>query len=368
VHVAKESGLSKAIRDAVEAITVPVLATILGLIVGTVFILLAGKDPVQAYIAFAQAVAGTPRAFGETLVSTIPLIFTGLAVSLAFRSGLFNIGVEGQYLVAQIASVVVGYAIKMPATWPPFIAGMLHVTLAVSAGALAGAAWAGIVGLLKALRGVHEVINSIMLNYIALFLCGWLLNNYLRASSGQASSHAVQPTAALTQGLIEGSRLHTGLWIALAAALVVWVILWKTPAGYEIRSVGLAPGAAEYAGISVAKNTVLAMALSGALAGLAGAVQTLGVNRKFFETTAFVGYGFDGIAVALVGRNHPLGVILAALLFGALARGGPQMQAAAGVPKAVIYIVQGTVIFFVAAEGIWRFLKNRKLKAEVKSA
>ncbi len=366
--MAKESGLSRVVHEAVEAVSIPVLATIVGMIVGTVFILIAGKSPIQAYTAFAQAVAGSPRAFGETLVSTIPLIFTGLAVSLAFRSGLFNIGVEGQYLVAQIAAVVVGYAVKMPEGLSPGLAGLFHVTLALLAGTAAGAFWASIAGLLKAFRGVHEVINSIMLNYVALFLGSWLLNAYLKGSSGQGSSQPVQATAALTQGLIEGSRLHTGLWIALVAAFVVWIILWKTPSGYEIRAVGLSPGAAEYAGISVGRNIVLAMALSGALSGLAGAVQTLGVNRRFFETTAFVGYGFDGIAVALVGRNHPLGVILAALLFGALERGGPQMQAAAGVPKAVIYIVQGTVIFFVAAEGIWRFLRNRKVKTEVKTA
>jgi ABC-type uncharacterized transport system permease subunit len=358
--VANDSKAAKALREAGQAIGIPVLATMLGLLIGTLFILVAGKDPLRAYEAFAQAVAGSPRAFGETLVSTIPLIFTGLAVALAFRSGLFNIGVEGQYLMAQIATVVVGYKITAP--------GFIHPVLALLAGALAGALWAVIAGLLKAFRGVHEVINSIMLNYIALFICNWLLNAYLRAGSGQASTHPVAPTAELAQGLIEGSRLHTGLWLALIAAVVVWVILWKTPLGYEIRAVGLSPGAAEYAGISVAKNIVLAMALSGALAGMSGAVQTLGINRKFFETTAFVGYGFDGIAVALVGRNHPLGVVLAALLFGALERSGPVMQATAEVPKAVIYVVQGTVIFFVAAEGIWRFMRNRKTKTEVKTA
>ncbi|MFZ5827392.1 MAG: ABC transporter permease [Bacillota bacterium] len=358
--MARETGLPKAIREGLEAVAIPLLATVLGLVVGTIFILVAGKDPILAYQAFARAVAGSPRGFGETLVSTIPLIFTGLAVSLAFRSGLFNIGVEGQYLVAQIATVVVGYTVSAP--------GYIHPALAILAGALAGALWATIAGLLKAYRGVHEVINSIMLNYVGLYLCNYLLNAYLRAGSGQASTHPVAKTAELAQGLIEGSRLHTGLYIALLAALVVWVILWKTPAGYEIRAVGLSPGAAEYAGISVARNIVLAMALSGALAGMAGAVQTLGVNRRFFETTAFVGYGFDGIAVALVGRTHPVGVVLAALLFGALDRGGPLMQATAGVPKAVIWIVQGTVIFFVAAEGIWRFLRNRKLKKEVQTA
>ncbi|HEY3365606.1 MAG TPA: ABC transporter permease [Symbiobacteriaceae bacterium] len=354
--------IGKWLKAASEALTVPVLATALGLLVGTLFILLAGKNPLEAYAAFAQAVAGEPRMFGETLVSSIPLVFTGLAVMLAFRCGLFNIGVEGQYLLAQVFAAWAGFALVLP--------GWLHPVVAMLAGMVAGALWASIVGLLKAYRGVHEVISSIMLNYTGLYLSHYLLLYYLRDPGGAfgAATPAIRPTAALTQGLIAGSRLHTGLWVALLAAFLVWVFLWKTPAGYEVRAVGLAPGAAEYGGISVAKNIVLAMALSGALTGLAGAVQTLGLNGKFYEPGGFVGYGFDGIAVALVGRNHPVGVVLAALLFGALERGGPIMQAVAGVPRAVIWVVQGTVIFFVAVEGLWRFLQRRRAAQEVKAA
>jgi ABC-type uncharacterized transport system permease subunit len=348
------SWLSGLLRE----LAVPLAATILGLLVGTLFILIAGKDPVVAYGAFAKAVAGQPRMIGETLVETIPLIFTGLAIALAFRSGLFNIGVEGQYLVAQVAAAWVAYALPLP--------GWLHPAVAMVAGMAAAALWAIIPGLLKAYRGVHEVINTIMMNWIALFFVQWLVTGPLRAPGGSgAATRAALPTAVLTQGLIQGSRLHAGLWIGLVAAVVVWFFLWKTPAGYEIRAVGLSPGAAEYAGINVAKNIVLAMALSGALAGLAGSVQTLALNGKLYVPSGLPGYGFDGIAVALVGKNHPVGVVLAALLFGALARGGPMMQAVAGVPKAVIWIVQGTVIFFVAAEGLWRFRRNRKVKAEV---
>lgn len=343
-----------------RGLAVPVVATLLGLLVGTLFILLAGADPVTAYQAFGHAVFGEPRMFGETLVSTIPLIFTGLAVALAFRCGLFNIGVEGQYLVGQLAAAWVGYRFVLP--------GVVHPAFAMLAAMAAGAVWAGIAGLLKAYRGVHEVINTIMLNYIGLYFTNWLLMAYLREPSGAAgaATPTVRPTAALAQGLIQGSRLHAGLWIGLVAAAIVWFFLWKTAAGYEIRAVGLSPGAAEYAGINVAGNIVLAMALSGALAGLSGGVQTLAIAGRFYEPSGFAGYGFDGIAVALVGRNHPFGVVLAALLFGALERGGPAMQAIAGVPKAVIYIVQGSVIFFVAAEGLWSFLKNRHTAKEVK--
>lgn len=352
--------LKTLLSQAVDSLTVPVLSVVAGLLMGTLFILIAGKDPVKAYQAFATAVAGEPRMIGETLVSSIPLVFTGLAVALAFRCGLFNIGVEGQYLVAQLATAWAGVSLQLP--------GWLHPAVALLVGMLAAAAWASIAGLLKAYRGVHEVINTIMLNYIGLWLGNWLLLTYLRAPSNTGSAtFPVKETALLTQGLIAESRLHPGLWIALGAAALVWFFLWRTPAGYEIRAVGLSPGAAEYGGINVKANIVLAMALSGALGGLAGGVQVLGVTHRFFEPMGFVGYGFDGIAVALVGRNHPLGVVLAAVLFGALERGGPLMQAAADVPKAVVWIVQGTVIFFVAAEGLWRFLKQRKARSEVKA-
>jgi simple sugar transport system permease protein len=354
--------LWSALRGALGQLAVPLVAVVLGLAVGTVFILLAGLDPIAAYKALWTAVAGKPRNFGETLVSTIPLIFTGLSVALAFRCGLFNIGAEGQYLVGQLATAVVGYAIALPTGVHPFVA--------MVAGMLAGALWASIVGLLKAYRGVHEVINSIMLNYTAIFFTHYLLMGFLRdpKAIGGAATRPVLDTAALAQGLIAGSRLHAGLWIALFAAFAVWFFLWRTPYGYEIRAVGFAPGAAEYAGISVKKNIVLAMALSGALAGLAGAIQTLALQGKFYETTSFVGFGLDGIAVALVGQNHPLGVVLAAFLFGVLDRGGPVMQAVAGVPKQIVWIVQGSVVFFVAAEGLWKFMRNKRVKAEVKSA
>jgi len=349
------------VKEAVETVTVPILAIFVGLLVGTVFILIAGADPMEAYKALFKAVAGSPRAIGETLTSTTPLIFTGLAVALAFRCGLFNIGVEGQYLVALMASALTGYYLHLPP--------VIHALVALAAGGLAGMLWAAIVGVLKAYRGVHEVINSIMLNYIALYFTHYLLMYYFREPGNRAAATPfIQETAKLTKGLIPGSRLHTGIFVALLAALFVWFFLWKTPQGYEIRAVGLSPGAAEYAGISVKRNIILAMAISGLMSGLAGAVQTLGVSYKFYEQMGFIGYGFDGIAVALLGRNHPVGVIFGALLFGALGQGSGAMQAAAGVPKTVVWIVQGTVVFFVAAESIWKFLRRRRVKAEVKTA
>lgn len=349
------------VRGALGTLTVPFLAIIAGLLVGTLFILIAGKDPVEAYAAFAKSVAGSPRSFGDTLMSSTPLILMGLAIALAFRCGLFNIGVEGQYLVGMLTTAVVSYSIPLP----PVLAQLV----AILAGMAAGGLWAAVPGLLKAYRGVHEVINTIMLNYTGLFLTHYLLLAYFRDPTYTGGATRPAPESAiLARNIIEGSRLHHGLWIALFVAFLVWVFLWRTPAGYEIRAVGFSAGAAEYAGISVKRNIVLAMVLSGALAGMTGAVQTLGVYYRFFEPMGFEGYGFTGIAVALVGQNHPVGVVLSALLFGALNRGGPAMQLAAGVPKQVTWIVQGTIIFFVAAEGLWRFMKNKRVKTEVKKA
>jgi general nucleoside transport system permease protein len=347
------------LREGLRELVVPVLATIIGLLIGTVFIVAVGKDPIVAYQAFWRAVAGQPRMFGETLVSTIPLIFTGLAVALAFRCGLFNIGLEGQYLVGSAAAAWVGFAISAPKG--------IHSLLVLIAGAAAAALYAAIPGVLKAYRGVHEVINSIMLNYAGLYFTHWLVMSTMRDPKGGASTPPVAATALWKQGLIQGSRLHFGIFVALLAAFFVWWFLWKTPRGYEIRAVGFAPGAAEYAGINVKANVVLAMAISGALGGLAAGVQVLGISGKMYEPMGLVGFGFDGIAVALVGRNHPVGVVLAALLFGALERGGNMMQAAAGVPKTVIWVVQGVVIFLVAAEGIWTFMRNKRTK-EAKTA
>jgi len=351
----------KALRDFLGELTVPLLAIVAGLLVGVIFILIAGKNPIAAYGALLESVIGAPHKVGETLVSTVPLIFSGLAIALAFRCGLFNIGVEGQLMVGSLATAWAGVVFGgLP--W------YLLMPLCILFGVVTGAAWAGISGLLKAYRGVHEVINSIMLNYTALFLTHYLMTEHFRDATGKAGSPPMAEAALFAQGLIPGSRLHAGLFLALFVAFLAWVFLWKTPWGYEIRAVGFAPGAAEYGGISVKWNIVLAMLISGALAGMAGAVQTMAISGKFPDQSSFSGYGLDGIAVALVGRNHPGGVVLAALLFAALDYGGRNMQAVAEVPKAVIMVVQGAIIFFVAAEGIWRMMKNRKPKAEVKTA
>lgn len=341
-------------RGNLTDLLIPLMAVGAALVIGLALILLIGKSPVEAAGALLLSAFGSVDSIAETLVNTIPLILTGLSVALAFRCGLFNIGGEGQYIAAQVVTAYLAYAISLP--------GWLHPTVALLGGALAGGLWGALPGALKAYRGVHEVVNTIMLNYVALFGSQYLLTHYMKKPGQLPVSHDALPSALLAP-LIPGTRLTTGLLWALLAAALVYVLLWRTVLGYEIRAVGLSPQAAEYGGVPVARRMVSAMLLAGALSGLAGSVQILGLQGRFYEPFGFSGYGFDGIAVALVGRNHPVGVVLAAILFGILERGGPAMQAVAGVPKAVTWIIQATVIFLIATDGVIRAVLARRARA-----
>lgn len=296
------------------------------------------------------------RPFAESLVISTPYIFAGLSVALGFRGGLFNIGAEGQLFMGGLASVFVGYSIT---NLPWFI----HLPLALIAGSLAGAIWGAIPGYLKARTGAHEVINTIMMNYIAFRLADYMLHGGpMMASHGLPATPEIQSTAYLPSLFPRPVRLHWGFFIALIMAVLVFWFLWKTTRGFEIRMVGANPRAAKYAGVKITSTIVLTMALSGALAGLAGANQILGLDHKM--VTAFsTGYGFDSIALALLGNSHPFGVVLASLLFGFLRGGAARMQSVAGVPVELIRVIQGMVIVFVAApaiiRGIYRLKETR---------
>lgn len=329
------------------------VAVALALVVGAVFILWAGKSPVVAYQALWSGSFGSIQDFGEMLVSMTPLVFTGLAVAFAYRCGLFNIGVEGQFIVGQLGAAWAGYAITgLPA--------VLHVPSALLFGAAAGAIWAGIPGYLKAKLGVHEVINTIMLNYIALYFTHYLVIGPLKGHPFLPVTKEILPSAVLWH-FLPPTRANIGILVALLCAVIVYVILWKTRLGYEVRAVGHSQDAAEYAGISVGRSMVMAMLISGALAGMGGAVQVLGLQLKFYDVTSFTGYGFDGIAVALIGNLHPAGVVVAAALFGILARAGMMMQSLADVPKEVIGIVSAAIIVFAVID-FSRIFGGRKLK------
>ncbi|MCL4560093.1 MAG: ABC transporter permease [Chloroflexi bacterium] len=344
------------------SIGVPVLAIFTALIVASGAIFLAGSNPIQAYLALAAGAFGSLESLSVTIIKSTPLLITGLGVAVAFRGGLFNIGVEGQLFVGSITAVIVGTAFHAP------IYIHLPVTLLVSA--LAGALWAAIPGFLKAKYGANEVITTLMTNYIAIRIITWSIGarGPLRAASSVVpETNSIFESARLPE-LVPSVHLHAGILLALVLAVVTYLILFRTTLGLEIRTVGTNLHAARYAGVNVDRIIVLSMALSGGLAGLAGAVQVMGLPPYNFTTGFNVGSGFDSIAVAVLGSIHPLGVTIASFLFGAMDAGARLMQLRARVPIDIITILQGLILMFVAADRIIRsvyHIRARKGPEEV---
>ena len=341
-------------------ILVPVISVILGLLVGAVVMLISDYDPIAGYAALWNGIFGDAYAMGETIRQITPYLLAGLSVAFAFRTGLFNIGVEGQLLVGWFAAAYVGIAFDLPM--------YIHLPFAIIAAALAGAAWAFIPGLLKAKLQVHEVIVTIMMNYIALHTTNALIKV---VSDGGDNTGTINATASLKSAFFESitdySRLHYGIFIALAMVLLMWFILEKTTTGYELKAVGFNKHASEYAGMNVNKNIILSMVISGAFAGLAGAMEALGTFQYANVKGGFTGIGFDGIAVALLGANTPLGVIFGAVLFGSLKYGALNMPNEAGIPVEIVSIVIAIIIFFVACGYVIRyFLEKANKKKEAK--
>lgn len=314
-------------------------------------------DPAKIKAAFAGGDALEIRRaifpFFESLVQTTPYIFGGLAVALGFRVGLFNIGAEGQIYIGALTSVFVGYSVTgLPA--------IIHVPLALLAGAAGGALWGFIPGLLKAKTGAHEVITTMMGNYIAFRLVDYMLRIPMHDPNEYTPKTPwIQPTATLYRFFQDPIRFHIGFFIALLVAFLVWVFLFKTTWGFQLRTVGSNPNAAKYAGMNITIATIVALSLSGALAGLAGANEVLGVNRRLLPAFSS-GYGFDSIALALLGKSHPFGVVLAALLFGFLRAGARQMQLRVGVPIDIVSILQALILAFIAAPAIIRTIYRLK--------
>lgn len=337
-------------------ILIPVISVLLGLLAGALIMLAFQYNPVAGYAALWQGSFGDPYFFGETVRQIIPYILTGLAVAFAFRSGLFNIGVEGQLLVGWLASVWVGTSVEAPL--------FIHLPLAVLAAAVAGGIWAFIPGILKARLGVHEVIVTIMMNYIALHVTNALIRSVL--TDGADTTDRIAETSSLSSewlmAMTDFSRMHYGILIALFAAAIMWFLLEKTTAGYELRAVGFNQNASNYAGMNVSKNIILSMVISGAFAGLGGAMEGLGTFGYMPLHSGFTNLGFDGIAVALLGGNAALGVVLAAILFGALKVGALNMPTGADVPSELVEIVIALIIFFVASSYIirWALLRLKK--------
>jgi general nucleoside transport system permease protein len=357
-------------------VIVPLLTAVLAFLIGGLVILFTGHNPLSTYKAIFNGtglnwvfpwVSGDDRSTAalnlqQTLILTGPLILTGLAVAFAFRCGLFNIGGQGQYLVGLYVAVWVGSSFAgMPK--------LLHIVLAIVLASLAGAVWAGIAGLLKATVGAHEVVSTIMLNWIAVWVGSYLfaLNGPLQNSDPAQQSVPVSNEVAASAKLPvfwgdpELQGLHVGIFIALAAVVVFWVVLNRSTTGYEVRAVGLNPDAARYAGISVGRNYILVMAVCGAFAGLAGSIDLLGwqfrIATNDIQNSAAVGLGFFGIAVALLGRNTASGTAVAGLLFGALLSGTSQRNLDPTIfepelASNLTLIIQGLVVLIVSADVI----------------
>jgi len=351
----------------VQALLVPTLALLVALIFGAIIIALTDIDALVllredtlgalgqmaegvwvAYRSLFLGAFGSIYALSETLFAATPLILAGLALALGFRAGLFNIGVNGQMIIGGMAAIWVGLHVQLPA--------ILHIPLALVAAILAGAVWAGIAGLLKARTGAHEVITTIMLNFIALFFVEFLLKTPVFQEPGRNNPLSeMLPVSARFPKIFGGDyRVTIGLLIALAVVYFVGWLLFRSTIGFEFRAVGYNPTAGRYAGMKVAWLYILVMGVSGGLAGIAGANQVMGLP-PYQVTQGFAGsIGFDAIALALLGRSHPLGVLWAGLLFGALKAGGRLMQAAAQIPLELVVVVQALIIVLIAAPELVR--------------
>ena len=342
--------------DVQDIVILPLLSVILALIIGGVIMLATGVAPDSILASFGALFSGSLgsiSAVSETLTSAAPLILAALGIAVGFRAGLFNIGAEGQMIMGGVAAVVVGFSFEGMPIW-------LHLPLALLAGALGGAIYASIAGWLRAATGAHEVILTIMLNLTAVRLLTYLLRNppIQNPERSDPISKTVLESARLPELLSwidPALRIHGGLIVALLAVGLIYWLIYRSTIGFEFRASGANPDAAHYAGIKAGFVIVAAMALSGALAGLAGANQVLGVLDRVSPNFTG-GIGFDAIAVALLGRSHPIGVLVAGLLFGALQAGGRQMQAGAGVSLDLIAIIQALIIIFIAAPMLVRML------------
>lgn len=336
-----------------------VLAIVLGIIIGSIILMVSGTNPIEAYKVIFFGAFGKPKYISWTIVKAVPLILTGLSVAFAFNTGLFNIGAEGQYIVGSIGALVVGLLLDLPP--------VLHGLVALLAGALCGYIWGALVGILKAKFQVNEVISSIMMNWIAFYLSNYLLSFPLLRNIESDNSYPIKKSASIKilgswkaseagKAVLANNKflrdilnppVNFGIIIAIVAAIVIWYILKKTTLGYELRAVGFNQKAAEYGGISINKSIVTSMGIAGILAGLAGAITVLGVSGNIGIMAGQEGYGFDGMAVALIAGNNPLGTIPAALLYAGLTYGGGKLTTI-GTYSEVVNIIVGIMILFIA--------------------
>lgn len=328
-----------------------IIAIFIALIIGAIFILLMGESPIKAYGALLKGSLGSPKIFANTLSKSIPLAFTGLAVAVSFRSGMLNIGAEGQLHMGAIGSVL--FALAFP-NLPKIILLPLSILAGIAAGALVGS----IPGYFKAKHKTSEVIVAIMLNYICTLFTAYLVNGPFKAPGTVAQTEVV-PEAATLSKLMTGSQLTTALILLIAVAIGIYILLWKTSLGFKIRAVGSNASASTAAGINANRLMILTMTLSGGIAALAGITESLGKYHRFIEGFS-PSFGFTGIAVAILGRNHPVGVLLTALLFGILDTGALRMSRVTSVSSNIVVVIQSIVVLLVAAPKIVKYFTKEK--------
>lgn len=329
-----------------QGLIVPVASIVLGLLIGAIIMLAFGYDPIAGYSALAYGAFGNSYYLGETLRLTTPYILTGLAIAVAYKMNMFNIGAQGQLLMGWIGAVWAGTLFDFPK--------FIHLPMAIVVGGICGAIWALVPGLLKAYLKVNEVIITIMMNYIALYIFNWLIHDVF--TDGKDQTDVVKETASLKSPFLENitqySTLHWGIILSLIFAVIIWVFMKKTTKGYEFEAIGFNENAAMYAGMNVRRNIIFAMLISGFLAGTAGAMEGLGTFGFAFTQGSVSGIGFDGIAVALLGALSPIGIVFSAFLFAALNIGKTTISVEAGIPNELVNIVIALIIFFVAASYI----------------
>jgi simple sugar transport system permease protein len=349
-------------------ILLPFLATLAALGVGAVMLMIFDANPVAAYGALLEGAFGSTNALADTLVKATPLLLVALGICIAFRGGVINIGGEGQLVVGAVASTLIGLI-------NPDMPGYLLIPLALLVGFLAGGAWGAIPGFLKAYFNVNEILSTIMMNAIAVQGMNYLLRGPMIDPVQLEAASRIPQTARLSAAFdlprLIPTRLHLGTGLAIMAAFLVFIFLWRTVIGYRIRAVGLNPNASRYAGINVPSHIVLSMLLSGAFCGLAGAIQVYGLHHRMFTDGSAMGFtgsaGFNGIVVALFGQLHPLGAIPASFLFGALIVGANKLQRVMQVPSSFIIALNGLVVVFVVSADYWRRRLVRRREAEVVS-
>ncbi|AVK47169.1 ABC transporter permease [Clostridium sp. MF28] len=359
-----------------KPVTSTFIAIFCGFIVASIVLGVAGYNPIDAFSALFGGIFSKPKYISNTIIKATPIILTGLSVAFAFKTGLFNIGAEGQYIVGTIASTIVGIKLNLPA--------VLEIPLVILAGVAAGAVFGGIVGVLKAKFGIHEVITSIMLNWIALYLSNFVVSTDVFHQPDSTSTYMINESGFTTilgnwktsdagmeflshnkwlSEVLLKTDVNIGIIVAIIMAVVISVLLYKSAKGYELRAVGLNKDAAEFAGINVNRNIIQSMVIAGALSGLAGALAITGTApHKLSTMAAFENNGFNGLSVALIAGSSPIGCIFGGLLYGGLLYGGQSVQSAIGAPSEIINIMIGTIVFFVALTKIVPALADRLLK------